>query len=93
MDIAYLRCISKQVGIIEIKEVKEEIVIQFESSEKINGQLVKALMTKYNRSIVFKLGDKPAFAYKYTNLTKEEVLSNIIDIVKYIKSIVEIKLK
>jgi transcription-repair coupling factor (superfamily II helicase) len=87
MDISYLRCISKQVGIIEIKEVKEEILLQFENSERINGQLVKALITKYNKSILFKLGSKPAFAYKYTNLTKEEILSNIIDIVKYIKSI------
>ncbi|MGH4121836.1 MAG: transcription-repair coupling factor [Clostridium sp.] len=93
MDIAYLRCISKQVGIIEIKEEKEEIVLQFDSSERINGALVKALVSKYNRSIVFKLGTKPAFAYKYKNLNKEEILSNLIEIVKYIKSIVEIKLK
>ena len=83
----------KQVGIIEIKEVKEEIILQFDSSERINEQLVKALITKYNKSIVFKLGSKPAFAYKYTNLTKEEILANLIDIVKYIKKIVEIKLK
>ena len=91
MDIAYLRSISKQVGIIEIKEAKEEIVLQFDSSERINGALVKALVNKYNRSIVFKLGTKPAFAYKYKNLKNEEMLSNLIDIVKYIKSIVEIK--
>ena len=91
MDIAYLRSISKQVGIIEIKEAKEEIVLQFDSSERINGALVKALVSKYNRSIVFKLGTKPAFAYKYNNLKNEEMLSNLIDIVKYIKSIVEIK--
>ena len=79
------------MGIIEIKEVKEEIVLQFDTSERINGALVKALVSKYNRSIVFKLGTKPAFAYKYKNLKKEEVLSNLIEILKYIKSIVEIK--
>ncbi len=79
------------MGIIEIKEVKEEIILQFESSERINQELVKALVSKYNRSIVFKLGSKPAFAYKVKNLKKEEVLANLIEIVKYIKSIVEIK--
>ena len=85
MDIAYLRSISRQVGIIEIKEVKEEIILQFDSSERINEELVKALISKYNRSIVFKLGNKPAFAYKYKNLKKEEMLANLIEIVKSYK--------
>jgi len=49
------------------------------------------LVSKYNRSIVFKLGNKPAFAYKLKNLNKEEMLANLIDIVNHIKSIVEIK--
>jgi transcription-repair coupling factor (superfamily II helicase) len=91
MNIAYLRSISRQVGIIEIKEVKEEIVLQFDSKERIKQELVKALVTKYNRSIIFKLGDKPAFAYKTKSLKKEEILANLIEIVRYIKSIVEIK--
>ncbi|MCB2290984.1 transcription-repair coupling factor [Clostridium sp. CS001] len=91
MDIAYLRSISRQVGIIEIKEEKEEVVLQFDTKERINQELVKALISKYNRSIVFKLGSKPAFAYKLKSLRKEEVLTNLIEIVKHIKSIVEIK--
>jgi transcription-repair coupling factor (superfamily II helicase) len=91
MNIAYLRSISRQVGIIEIKEVKEEIILQFDSAERINQELVKALISKYNRNIIFKLGNKPAFAYKLNNLKKEEILANLIEIVKYIKSIVEIK--
>jgi len=91
MDIAYLRWISAQVGIIDIKEVKEEIVIQFENSQRINQKIVKALVTKYNKSIVFKLGSAPAFAYKVKNLSKEEVLANLIEITSHIKSIVEIK--
>ncbi|MBU3110640.1 transcription-repair coupling factor [Clostridium lacusfryxellense] len=91
MDIAYLRCVSSQVGIIEIKEVNEEIILQFESSERINQKLVKALVTKYMKSIIFKLGSMPAFAYKVKNSNKEEVLANLIEIVCYIKSIVEIK--
>lgn len=91
MDIAYLRSISRQVGIIEIKEEKEEVVLQFDNKERINQELVKALISKYNRSIVFKLGSKPAFAYKLKSLRKEEVLTNLIEIVRHIKSIVEIK--
>jgi transcription-repair coupling factor (superfamily II helicase) len=91
MDIAYLRSISRKVGIIEIKEEKEEIVLQFDNKERINQELVKALINKYNRSIIFKLGNKPAFAYKLKSLNKEEVLANLIEIVKYVKSIVEIK--
>ena len=91
INIAYLRSISGQVGIIEIKESEEEIILQFNSKESINQELVKALISKYNRSIVFKLGDKPAFAYKLKNLKKEEMIENLIEIVNYIKSIVEIK--
>jgi len=91
MGIAYLRSISSQVGIIEIKEVKEEIILQFDSSERIDKELVKSLVSKYNRSIVFKLGNKPAFAYKLKNLNKEEMLANLIEVVNHIKSIVEIK--
>ena len=91
MDIAYLRSIARQVGIIEIKEVKEEIILQFDTKERINQELVKALINKYNRSIVFKLGTKPAFAYKMKDLKKEQLLVNLIEIVKHIKSIVEIK--
>lgn len=91
MDIAYLRSVSRQVGIIEIKEVKEEIILQFDTKERINQELVKALISKYNRSIVFKLGTKPAFAYKIKDLKKEQLLANLIEIVKHIKSIVEIK--
>ncbi|MGH4049928.1 MAG: transcription-repair coupling factor [Clostridium sp.] len=91
MDIAYLRYISAQVGIIDIKEVNEEIVLQFDSGERINQKIVKALVTKYNKSIVFKLGSTPAFAYKVKKLSKEEVLANLIEITSHIKSIVEIK--
>ncbi|MBU3180352.1 transcription-repair coupling factor [Clostridium psychrophilum] len=91
MDIAYLRCISSQVGIIEIKEEKNEVLLQFDTSQRITKELVKALVTKYNRNIVFKLGKEPAFAYKIKNLNKEEVLKNLIEIVNYIKSIVETK--
>ncbi|MFT5874271.1 MAG: transcription-repair coupling factor (superfamily II helicase) [Clostridium sp.] len=91
MDIAYLRCISGQVGIIEIKEEAEEIILQFDSSDRINQQLVKVLISKYNKSIVFKLGNKPAFAYKFKKLKKEEILANLIEIVSQIKSIVDIK--
>ena len=91
MDIAYLRSIARQVGIIEIKEVKEEIILQFDSKERISQELVKALISKYNRSIIFKLGTKPAFAYKIKDLKKEQMLANLIEIVKHIKSIVEIK--
>ena len=91
MNIAYLRCISSKVGIIEIKEVKEEIILQFDSSERINQKLVKDLISKYNRSIVFKLGSKPAFAYKLKNSNKEDMLANLIEIVNHIKSIFEIK--
>jgi len=91
MNIAYLRSMASKVGIIEIKDADEEVILQFDSGDRINGSLVKALINKYNRSIVFKLGSKPAFAYKNKNVTKEDTITNLIDIVKYIKSIVEKK--
>jgi transcription-repair coupling factor (superfamily II helicase) len=89
MNIAYLRSMASKVGIIEIKDADEEIILQFDSGDRINGTLVKELINKYNRSIMFKLGSKPAFAYKNKNLTKEDTITNLIDIVKHIKSIVE----
>ncbi|MEK6263932.1 MAG: transcription-repair coupling factor, partial [Clostridium sp.] len=91
MNIAYLRSMASKVGIIEIKDADEEVILQFDSGDRINATLVKELINKYNRSIVFKLGSKPAFAYKNKNLTKEDTITNLIDIVKHIKSIVEKK--
>ena len=91
MNIAYLRCTAAKVGIIEIKEGKDEIILEFDSAQRITKEVVKVLVSKYNRSIVFKLGNKPVFSYKFKNCIKEEVLTNLIEIVNRIKSIVEIK--
>ena len=60
-------------------------------SQRINKEIVKVLVSKYNRSIVFKLGNKPVFSYKFKSSIKEEVLTSLIEIINRIKSIVEIK--
>ena len=87
MNIAYLRSMAKEVGIIEIKEVKNEILITFESKQSINQSLITGLLDKYIRKITFnfKMGEVPVIAYKITEVKKEELLDNLIDLIKYMK--------
>lgn len=82
MNIAYLRTLAREVGILEIKETRAEILIIFENRRYLTSEIVGFLLQKYKRDVVFKLGDVPALAYKFIGVKKEELIKNLIALVK-----------
>lgn len=83
MDIAYLRCLARELGIIEIKENKSEVLITFENKKYLTQSIITGILDKYIKTITFKLGDTPALAYKIVDSKKNDLLKDLIDMVKY----------
>ncbi|MDP4088250.1 MAG: transcription-repair coupling factor [Bacillota bacterium] len=83
MNIAYIRSLGKQLGILEIKERGSEVNFQFEDRDRLSDNLIKALMKKYSKKIVFKLGEKPNIAYKLSETKKEDALVTFKEMLQY----------
>jgi len=82
MNIAYLRTIARELGIIEIKEVNNDIVIIFENKGYLTPHLVRFILEKYKREIQFKMGDTPSMVYRAKGIKKEELLNTLINVSK-----------
>jgi transcription-repair coupling factor (superfamily II helicase) len=91
MDIAYIRSMAKELGIEEIKEMKDEIVFTFESESRVDKDVMKGLLKNYSRKIVLKMNKKPGFGYRLKNVKRENILNDIKEIVKYMLQIYEQK--
>ncbi|MCY6371973.1 transcription-repair coupling factor [Clostridium ganghwense] len=91
MNIAYIKSTANKVGIEEIKQKGNEVLIKFESKKWMTEPLIKGIMKKYNRKIVFKFGDEPALGYGLKDVKKEELIHILREVVEYIQSIVETK--
>lgn len=87
MDISYIRSIGKRLGILEIKERKEEIIITFEGKDRINPNLSSALIKNYPKRIGFKLGEQPAFGYIMRDVKKEEKLKDLKELFEFMNKI------
>ncbi len=83
MNIAYIRSRGKLLEIEEIKEKDNEVIFQLAAKDSLNEKTIKGLMDKYIRKIVFKFGDKPAFAYKLSTIKREEMLESFKDLLEY----------
>lgn len=96
IEIAYLRSIAKSLGIEEIKEIGNEIIFTFQDMDRLPENLIKGIIAKYKRDIVFRIGSKasqnkrPIFVYKISDVKREELITKLLDILEYMKSIVEI---
>lgn len=84
MNIAYIRSIARLIGIEDIKEKGSEVIFQFDSKESFKEDIMKKLMVKHSKNIIFKLGEKPAFAFKLSNIKKEEMLSIFKKMLEYV---------
>lgn len=89
--IAYIRSIGKILGIEEIKERKEELLLKFESEDYITDSLIKAIVENYKKSVSFKKDKKPLLVYKLSEVKKEEVIQKLIQIMENMKASVAIK--
>lgn len=85
IDIAYIRCIAKELGIENIKERKDEILIQFQGMESLTADIRGSIKTRYNRNILFKFGEKPILALKMVQIKREEMLVNVKELILFMK--------
>ncbi|NEU05683.1 transcription-repair coupling factor [Clostridium senegalense] len=91
MNIAYLKFLAKEVGIIEIKEVKKEVVLTFENKKYLTQNILNGILDKYIKKINFKIGETPGMSYKIIEDKKEKLLDNLIELVKFMQSLNEKK--
>lgn len=92
IKIAYMRSIAKKLGLEDIKELREEVVLQFEGRERVNEKAIKGILGKYNKNIIFKFGtEKPTLGFKLRDVKKEEMLQNLINILEYMEQLSDIK--
>lgn len=89
MNIAYIKSIGKKFGIEEIKEKNSEVVFSFKSKDKINRDVLKSVLKKYSRSIVLKMDDKPGFGYRIKDIKRDNVTSNIKELMEFMVKVQE----
>lgn len=85
----HIKTIANKLGVIEVKEKLTEVIIKFSNKEYINQNLVKAIMSKYNKNVMFKLGDEPSLGYNIRKVKKEELISEIRGFLEYLQSVVK----
>lgn len=92
IKIAYMRSIAKRLGMEDIKQLKEEVILQFESHNRIEQDVIKGIVAKYKKNIIFKFGaEKPTLGFKLLDVKKEDILRDLIDILEYMESLSGVK--
>jgi transcription-repair coupling factor (superfamily II helicase) len=90
MNIAYIRSLAKRLGIVEIKEKGNEVFFQFEDKGRLKEELIKAILQKFIKRVVFKLGDKPIIAYKLMDIKRDDILGNFREMLEYMTKVKEV---
>jgi len=85
MDIAYLRSICRRLGIEEIKEKGNEVLIKFESNKRLKERTMINIKNEYSTVIKFKLGDKPQLGYVINNVMRKDLLCKLKEFVLFIR--------
>jgi len=88
MHIAYIKSLARQLGVIDIKDKKDFINVKFNDKDRITDCLVKNLIKDYNKSIIFKVDDKPMIIYNLKNLKREELLNNLTKLFQYMIDVI-----
>lgn len=92
IQIAYIRSIAKKLGIEDLKEAKEQVYIQFESSERIEPDVIKKALIKFRKNLSPKIGaEKPVLIYWIKDTKKADLLIKLREILEFIEEITIIK--
>ncbi|KYH28643.1 transcription-repair coupling factor [Clostridium colicanis] len=91
MNIAYIKALANKLGIQEIKEKPTEVVIKFVNRNFISEDLVRYIINKYSRKIIFKMGEEPAIGYQLRDIKKEELIPALKELLEYLQGAVETK--
>lgn len=91
MNISYIRSMGKKLGIEEIKERKDELLVKFEGQGRIDEKVIRGVLKDYNRKVALKIGDKPGFGYKLKDVKREDLIENIKEMMEFMVRIHEQK--
>ncbi|MGE5628190.1 MAG: transcription-repair coupling factor [Solirubrobacterales bacterium] len=83
MDIAYIRSLAKTLGIEEIKDAKEEVLLIFEGRSRVDEAIIKGILKSYSKQVVFKMGDKPAVACRMSNIKRENLIGFLKELLQF----------
>lgn len=89
IDIAYLRSIGKILGIEEVKEKGGEVSFTFEGKDRLTGKIINGILEKFNKNIIFKQDEKPIIIYRIKEAKKEELISNLKEMMEHMKKVNE----
>ncbi|HSN58385.1 MAG TPA: hypothetical protein VLR72_02835, partial [Clostridiaceae bacterium] len=67
----------------EIKETGDEVILKFESSDSLDENLVKSVIDKYSKQIVFRYGEKPAIACKLKEIKHGDIIEFLMEFLKF----------
>ena len=87
MDIAYLKAIARESGVLEIKDTGIQVLITFKDKSYLTSEMVKYILDNYKKQITFKMGDVPVLVYKSKDMNKKELLDKLINIIKDLSTI------
>ncbi len=87
MNIAYLKAIAKEIGVLEIKDTGVQVLITFKDKSYLTSEMVKYILENYRKQIMFKMGDVPVLAYKSKDMNKKDMLDNLINIIKELSTL------
>ncbi|MEG0132876.1 MAG: transcription-repair coupling factor [Clostridium sp.] len=87
MNIAYLKAIARDIGILEIKDTGVQARLTFQNKDYLTSNMVKHILENYRKQIIFNMGDAPVLIYKIKDVNKKELLDKLIEIIKDLSTI------
>ncbi|MEG2353176.1 MAG: transcription-repair coupling factor [Clostridium sp.] len=91
INIAYIKSLAKEMGIYEVKEVKDDIEIKFIHRDKLTKKLINRILSNYNKELMIRMGEVPIVVYKMKTPKKEDVINRLKEIFEDLKSLVTIE--
>lgn len=86
MEIAYIRSMGKTLGIEEMKETGEELILKFEDAKSLDEKLFKSVIDKYRNQIVFRYGEKPVIACKLDVIKRGNLMEFLKEFLKFMNT-------
>lgn len=85
LDIAYLKAIASKVGITDIIERGNSVILKFKDSDMVNFGMLEALIREYGRSLMFSNQLPPYITYKVSK--RDNIQKELIQLVEKIKDL------
>ena len=92
MDIARLKFYASQAGVLEIKDRIKDILITFESAEKLSVKKVEVLMQNYHKQIAFQK-ETPSITVILKEKDPDLMIRSLTEMMKKLKATEEVAIK